>query len=95
MVLAQSLGVRVNPHVWGSAVAQAASLQVIAAVPVAHHSLFATQPVLEYDRSSHPFRQLLVSQPLALRDGWVEIPEKPGLGIEINRDVIHQYDTLS
>jgi D-galactarolactone cycloisomerase len=94
MALAQAMGVRVNPHVWGSAIAQAASLHVIAAVPVAHHSIFASQPVLEYDRSSHPFRQLLVRQPLALRDGWVDIPDRPGLGIEINRDVIAQYDTL-
>jgi D-galactarolactone cycloisomerase len=95
MALAQAMGVRVNPHVWGSAIAQAASLHVIAAVPVAHHSIFATQPVLEYDRSSHPFRQLLIRQPLALRDGWVDIPDRPGLGIEVNRDVIQQYDTLS
>jgi D-galactarolactone cycloisomerase len=95
IALAQSMGVRVNPHVWGSAIAQAASLHVIAAVPVAHHSLFASQPVLEYDRSSHPFRQLLVRQPLALREGWVDIPDRPGLGIEVNREVIQQYDTLT
>jgi D-galactarolactone cycloisomerase len=95
IALAQAMGVRVNPHVWGSAIAQAASLHVIAAVPVAHHSLFATQPVLEYDRSSHPFRQLLIQQPLTLRDGWVDIPDRPGLGIEVNRDVIRQYDTLN
>jgi D-galactarolactone cycloisomerase len=95
IALAQAMGVRVNPHVWGSAIAQAASLHVIAAVPVAHHSLFATQPVLEYDRSSHPFRQLLVKQPLTMRDGWVDIPDRPGLGIEVNRDVIRQYDTLN
>jgi D-galactarolactone cycloisomerase len=94
MAMAQAMGVRVNPHVWGSAIAQAASLHVIAAVPVAHHSIFASQPVLEYDRSSHPFRQLLVRQPLTLRDGWVDIPDRPGLGIEVNRDVIEQYDTL-
>ena len=95
IALAQAMGVRVNPHVWGSAIAQAASLHVIAAVPVAHHSLFATQPVLEYDRSSHPFRQLLVKQPLTMRNGWVDIPDRPGLGIEVNRDVIRQYDTLN
>jgi len=94
IAVAQSLGVRVNPHVWGSAIAQAASLQVIAAVPVAHHSIFATEPVLEYDRSSHPFRQDLVSEPLALQNGWVHIPEKPGLGIEVDRQVIERYDTL-
>ena len=93
--IAQSLGVRVNPHVWGSAVAQAASLQVIAALPVAHHSLFATEPVLEYDRSSHPFRQDLVEQPMALNHGWVDIPNRPGLGISINRDIIAKYNVLS
>src|SRR5262245_836356 len=62
--LAQAFGVQVNPHVWGSAISQAASLQVIAALPVAHHSLFADEPILEYDRSSHPFRQQLISQPI-------------------------------
>ena len=93
IALAQSMGVRINPHVWGSAVAQAASLQVIAAVPVAHHSIFATEPVLEYDRSSHPFRQDLVTEPLAMSEGWVNIPDKPGLGIDINREIIKRYDT--
>ena len=89
--LAQAHGVAVNPHVWGSAVAQAASLQVIAALPVAHHSLFAQQPVLEYDRSSHPFRQQLITQPIGLQDGWVQIPDGPGLGIEVDRAVVGRY----
>ena len=89
--LAQAHGVAVNPHVWGSAVAQAASLQLIAALPVAHHSLFAEEPVLEYDRSSHPFRQHLIMQPILQRDGWVSIPDGPGLGIEIDRSVLEKF----
>ena len=89
--LAQAHGVLVNPHVWGSAIAQAASLQFIAALPVAHHSLFAQQPVLEYDRSSHPFREQLVAEPLRLSEGRVEIPTRPGLGVEVNRDVLKKY----
>ena len=89
--LAQAHGVEVNPHVWGSAIAQAASLQFIAAVPVAHHSLFAQEPVLEYDRSSHPFRQQLITRPLGLVDGWVHVPDGPGLGVEIDRSVLEKY----
>lgn len=89
--LAQAHGVQVNPHVWGSAIAQAASLQLIAALPVTHHSLFAQQPVLEYDRSSHPFRQQLVAEPIQQVGGWVDIPSRPGLGIQINRDVLEKY----
>jgi len=91
MALAQSHGVAVNPHVWGSAVAQAASLHVIAAVPVAHHSLSPQEPVLEYDRSSHPFRRELVREPIELVDGWVPIPDKPGLGIEVERATLDRY----
>ena len=91
VALAQSHGVQVNPHVWGSAVAQAASLQLIAALPVAHHSLFAQQPVLEYDRSSHPFRQELITTPIELDDGWVNIPSRPGLGIEVDRAILDKY----
>ena len=89
--LAQAHGVAVNPHVWGSAVAQAASLQLIAALPVAHHSLFAAEPILEYDRSSHPFRRELITQPIDHRDGRVEITTAPGLGIEIRRDTLERY----
>jgi D-galactarolactone cycloisomerase len=89
--LAHANGVQVNPHVWGSAVAQAASLQLIAAVPAAHHSVFAQQPIFEYDRSSHPFRQHLVREPLEQRDGWLEVPTRPGLGIEIDRGVLERY----
>ena len=91
MALAQSHGVQINPHVWGSAVAQAASLHVIAAVPVAHHSLYPQEPVLEYDRSSHPFRRELVRAPIELVDDWVPILDKPGLGIEVERATLDRY----
>jgi len=91
IALAQSHGVQINPHVWGSAIAQAASLQFLAAVPVAHHSLFAQEPILEYDRSSHPFRQHLITTPIRQVDGWVEIPSGPGLGVEVDRNVLEKF----
>lgn len=89
--LAHAHGVQVNPHVWGSAVGQAASLQLIAAIPDAHHSLFSVQPLLEFDMSSHPFRERLTDRPLRQKEGWVEVPRRPGLGIEVSREVVKQY----
>ena len=91
--MAQAKGVMVNPHVWGSAVAQAASLQLIASLPVPHHSLFATQPVLEYDRSSHPYRKELIKNPWELVNGEIAVPDGPGLGIEVRMDVIEKYQS--
>jgi D-galactarolactone cycloisomerase len=89
--LAHAHGVQVNPHVWASAVGQAASLQLIAALPVANHSLFPSDILLEFDTSSHPFRNELTSDPLKQTNGWVEIPQKPGLGITVNRNVLEKY----
>jgi D-galactarolactone cycloisomerase len=91
VALAHAHGVQVNPHVWASAVGQAASLQLIAAIPVANHALFAQDILLEFDTSSHPFRNELTDYPLQQREGWVEIPQKPGLGIEVNRKTIEKY----
>jgi D-galactarolactone cycloisomerase len=93
VAIAQSHGVQVNPHVWGSAIAQAASLQLLAALPVAHHSLFAQEPILEFDRSSHPFRVQLITRPIQQANGWVEIPSGPGLGVEVDRSVLQKYRT--
>jgi D-galactarolactone cycloisomerase len=91
IALAHAHGVQVNPHVWGSAIAQAASLQLIAAVPVAHHSVFASDPIFEYDRSSHPFREQLVREPVQHVRGWLDVPSRPGLGVEVDREVIARY----
>ena len=91
VALAHAHGVQVNPHVWASAVGQAASVQLIAAIPPAHHSLFNPQPLLEFDMSSHPFRERLTDHPLRQRDGWVEVPRRPGLGIEVSREVLEHY----
>jgi D-galactarolactone cycloisomerase len=91
IALAHSHGVQVNPHVWGSAVAQAASLQFIAAIPPANHSLFSTEPIFEYDCSAHPLRNANVTEPVQHSAGWIDIPTKPGLGIEINRDAVVKF----
>jgi D-galactarolactone cycloisomerase len=95
VALAHAHGVQVNPHVWASAVGQAASLQFIAAIPVANHSLFAAEPILEFDTSSHPFRETLTDAPLRHTDGWVAIPVRPGLGIEVNREVLQRYGSTA
>jgi len=93
VALAHAHGVQVNPHVWASAVGQAASLQLIASIPVANHALFPKDILLEFDTSSHPFRNELTSDPLQQKGGWVEIPQKPGLGIEVNRSILEKYAT--
>ena len=91
--MAHANGVMVNPHVWGSAIAQAASLQLLAIIPDTHAALFPKQPILEYDRSDHPFRQHLITQPWQLQNGEIAIPDGPGLGIEVRMDTVEQFSS--
>lgn len=91
VALALARGVQVNPHIWGSAIGQAASLQWIASIPIAHHALFAAEPVFEYDTSSHPFRSQLAKEPVLQKEGWIDVPRRPGIGVEVNRDVLEEF----
>jgi D-galactarolactone cycloisomerase len=90
-VLAQAWHMMLIPHVWGSGIGLAASLQFLATVPPAPLALKPIEPMLEYDQSSHPFRQDLIFDAITMRDGKVQVPTGPGLGVEVNRDVIERY----
>ena len=90
--MAQAYNTMLIPHVWGSGIGLAASLQFIASLPPTPLSLNPEEPMLEYDQSSHPFREELIYHSITMVDGKVKIPTKPGIGVDINRDVIKEYE---
>tara|TARA_R110002049_G_scaffold83587_2_gene212800 strand:- start:5333 stop:6469 length:1137 start_codon:yes stop_codon:yes gene_type:complete len=84
-------GVRLVPHVWGTAVCLAASLQFMAALPPNPPRRNPIEPIMEFDRTENPFRQAVVQRPLEHHQGVMTIPDGPGLGIEINREALSTY----
>jgi D-galactarolactone cycloisomerase len=93
--LARAFGVQYFPHVWGSAVGLAASLQILAALPpcppTGNPVPYYQEPLLELDRNPSPIRDELSTVPIRLEDGMVRIPRGPGLGIEIDSGVLERY----
>jgi D-galactarolactone cycloisomerase len=89
--MATVFGVRYVPHVWGTGVGLAAALQLIAVLPPSPPRTRALQPLLEMDRSEHPFRQAVLMHPIEHRGGRVAIPDAPGLGIEIDRAALARF----
>jgi D-galactarolactone cycloisomerase len=71
--------------------ALAASLQPIACLPLSPPGLFPIEPLLEFDQSEHSIRFPVVVEPIVQRDGWVAIPDRPGIGVEINRATIAHF----
>ncbi len=84
-------GIRVVPHVWGTAVHIAAALQFMAAMVPSPVRVNPIEPILEFDRTENPFRQAVVKAPIEHVRGLVKIPDGPGLGIEINRDALAEF----
>ncbi|SNY97733.1 mandelate racemase/muconate lactonizing enzyme family protein [Halomonas sp. hl-4] len=84
-------GVRLIPHVWGTAVCIAASLQFMAALLPNPPRREPRPPILEFDRTENPFRQAVVKTPIEHHQGIVKIPDGPGLGIEIDRQALETY----
>ena len=89
--MAQAWNTTLIPHVWGSGIGLAASMQYIATLPPTPLSLNPFEPYLEYDQSDHPFREDLIFNGIKMENGKVKIPEKPGIGVDVNRDVIDEY----
>lgn len=74
--LAAELGLRVAPHTWSDAVALTANAHVVAALA---HGL-----TVEVDQTGNPFIEELLKEPLHLQDGYLQLTDAPGLGIELN-----------
>ena len=93
--LASSHGVLTVPHVWGSGIALATALHVLAATPPTPHTdnpvPIQNEPVIEYDRQPNALRDDLLIETIDFEDGCLAVPDKPGLGVTVNEDVIAKY----
>lgn len=93
--LASAYNLRLIPHVWGSGIALAAALQVCSALPLTPYAHVPVpvqnETVIEFDRTRNPLRDDLLIESFILADGYVEVPGGPGLGVEVDMDVVEHY----
>lgn len=81
--MAQENGARFIPHGWNTAVGLAADLQLASA--------FADTDLVEY-RTGSPYIDELAAEGWQLDDdGMLAIPDKPGLGLELNTEAVARY----
>jgi L-rhamnonate dehydratase len=70
-------------HSYKTGVNIAASLHFIAALPNSHY--------FEYCVEQGALRQTLTKQKFAVVDGDIVVPEEPGLGVDLDEDVVRKY----
>lgn len=73
----------VCPHNPNGAITNAATLQLAACTPNFH--------LLETMSNDVPYRHLLTTEAIEFSDGMMRIPDRPGLGIDINEEEIRKH----
>jgi len=81
--LASAFNIPYAPHVWGSAVSHVATLHLAASIP--------NFLICEVDRLPNPLREDLLLKPMQIRNGYVQVSQEPGLGIELNEEILKKY----
>jgi D-galactarolactone cycloisomerase len=89
--LASAFGVECVPHAWGSAIGLAATVQFLAALPDQPPAFRPMPPMLEFEQTPNPLRDELAREPIVQRRGIVAVPDGPGLGIEVDREVLARF----
>jgi L-rhamnonate dehydratase len=79
----EARGLRCVPHAWKSGVIKAASLHLNAVLETAYFQ--------EYCVAETPINQQLTRERLPLKDGWVDVPTRPGLGVELDPEILERY----
>jgi L-alanine-DL-glutamate epimerase-like enolase superfamily enzyme len=88
-LLAESYGRVCIPHFFGPGIALAATLQVIGASDIGWIEYNYHPPAWSVET-----RDCMLKEPIRIdEEGYVKIPDKPGLGVEVKEDVIDKYTT--
>jgi len=78
------------PHNWHNAINTAANIQLMASST----NQFFLESNRTWNNSCPEFQKEIVTDPLLPKKGYIEVPDKPGLGIELNEKAIERFPYL-
>lgn len=81
--LAETYGIPVSPHNYSSGILLAATIHLMASTP--------NTKWLEMDTSGNAVYEELLTFKLEMKDGCVEAPNQPGLGVELTEKTLKKY----
>jgi len=76
-------GLRIVPHAWKTGLSIAAAMHLAAVTPHCPYIEF-----LPADMSGSALRRKLILDEPPFRDGMIELSDRPGLGVEIDRGAL-------
>ena len=81
--LAETYQLELAPHCWGSAFSFMAGVHLAFGSSSAHY--------IEHSLGGNPLLYELVKEPPVVKDGRIQAPERPGLGVEVDAEFIRKF----
>ncbi len=89
--LANTFGVELIPHSWGTGIALHAAMHLIANLDVIPGRMFDSTPWMELDRTENELRDVLTEPLIVPVNGYLQVPDRPGLGVDVNPEELAKY----
>ncbi len=89
--LASTYGVDIVPHTWGSSIGIHVALHFISNLESLPGRMFSPDFLLEFDQTENALREQLTFPKLEMKNGKIQVPISPGLGLEVNEDELHKF----
>jgi L-alanine-DL-glutamate epimerase-like enolase superfamily enzyme len=84
-------GLMYTPHTWGCGVVLLANLHVFAACGSAPFVEYPFDPAATGGGWTPERRDFMLREPIVARDGYVTLPDAPGLGADVDWDTIERW----
>jgi D-galactarolactone cycloisomerase len=89
--LASANGVDIIPHTWGTQIGLHVALHFIANIESVPGRMYQPDFLIEFDQTENGLRDKLSFPNVKMKDGMLEVPNRPGLGIDIDEEVLNKY----
>lgn len=89
--LASTNGVDLIPHTWGTSIGLHVALHFIANMESVPGRMYQADFLMEFDQTENGLRDKLSFPKIEMKDGFIAVPDRPGLGIDIDEEVLKTF----
>ncbi|NOR74395.1 MAG: hypothetical protein GQ525_04480 [Draconibacterium sp.] len=89
--MANTFGVEIVPHSWGTGIALHAAMHLISNLDSIPGRMYDLIPWMELDRTENALRDELTEPLIVPENGLIKVPDKPGLGVDVNDELLEKY----
>jgi D-galactarolactone cycloisomerase len=88
--IASANGIDIIPHTWGTAIGIHVALHFISNLESIPGRMYQPEFLMEFDQTENGLREKLTYPKIKMIDGMIDVPNRPGLGIEVDEEFLKE-----